>query len=465
MDNTKSLSEQIADFTLNLRLEQIPPDVVSFAKWLLFDSIGVAMSCQNMKHAIAVRRAVLETNSQPECTLWGTSSKVQLADAVLYNSCLIHGADYDDTHVGGIVHPSAAVMSTAITVGEKVQASGAQMMEAMVVGWEVIVRLALAAKGRFHDVGYHGSGIVAPFAAACVAAKLLGLPKETLVNALGICGSQSAALQEFLHDGTWVKKIHPGWGAHSAIYALNMAKHGFTGPLRVFEGEFGLWKTHLGATDGLEEAFRNLGTVWHTTEISFKMYPVCHMTHSFIDCTIDLLQELGLPADEIASIECRVDPRYYPIVCEPRKAKIRPQTDYMMRFSLPYVVAVAAYQHKVSPFEVDMKYAQDPSILSLMKRIHCISDMEQRNPGHFPGWIQLTTQDGRTYTREQRYEIGASENPVSEEAVRIKFQNNLSAYYSEEKRRKLVDKIYAFDTLAQAEELLNCLTADRKMEE
>ena len=232
MEKPKTISEQMAEFTLGLTYEDIPKDVIDHGKLLLTDTFGVAMACQDLDHAKAVKKTVLEMNSQKVCSLWGTDEKAMLADAILYNSCLIHGMDYDDTHVGAIIHPSAAVVSTAFTVGEMVGATGKQMLEAIVAGWEIIVRLGLAAKGRFHDVGYHGTGIASPFAAACVAAKLMGDTKETLVNALGICGSQAAAIQEFLHDGTWTKKIHPGWAAHSAVYALSLARNGYTGPDR-----------------------------------------------------------------------------------------------------------------------------------------------------------------------------------------------------------------------------------------
>ena len=172
--NQAAISQRIAKFALSSRLSEIPDAVVEYGKLLLMDTFGVAMSCQDMDHVKAIRGALAEMGFAPRCTLWGTEEKVRLADAVLYNSALIHGADYDDTHVGGIVHPSAAVVSTALTVGEECGATGRQMMEAIVAGWEIIIRLALAAKGRFHDVGFHGTGIVAPFAAACTAARLLG---------------------------------------------------------------------------------------------------------------------------------------------------------------------------------------------------------------------------------------------------------------------------------------------------
>jgi 2-methylcitrate dehydratase PrpD len=454
---TFSISEQIARFALNFHLENVPEDVIRHGKTLLLDTFGVAMSCRKMEHAIAIERAVKSFGSASQCSLWGSRDKVQLADAVLYNAALIHGVDYDDTHVAGVVHPSAPVVSMAVGVGEYLHASGKDVLEAIVAGWEIMVCLALAANGGFHDVGYHCTGIVAPFAAACVTAKLMKLPEGVLINALGICGSQAAALQEFLHDGTWVKKFHPGWGAHSAVYALMIAKEGFTGPQRVFEGDFGLWKTHIGRTEGLESTLSNLGAHFRTPEITFKMYPVCHMTHSFIDCMLALRNEKGIQASEIDSIECRIEPRCFRIVCEPREAKVRPRTDYMMRFSLPYVVAVAAVHGKVSPWEIDIKYANDPEIQQLMDKVRCVSDDGKRNPGYFPGWLKVVTKDGRTWTEDRRQEPGSPQNPIALKDVLKKFEHNLGQLYTPENKKRLANLIGKFENLDDVSEFVESL--------
>lgn len=453
----KSIAQQIASFALSMHLEDVPQKIIAHGKMLLADTFGVAMSCQDMAHAAAIRKTVEAMGSAPQSTLWGTCEKASMADAVLYNAALIHGADYDDTHVASIVHPSAAVVSTALTVGEYCGATGRQMLEAIIIGWEIIVRLGLAAKGRFHDVGFHGTGIVSPFAAACVAARLLGDSQQTLENALGICGSQAAALQQFLKDGSWTKKIHPSWAAHSAIYALTMARNGLTGPKQVFEGVFGMWMTHCGGIDGLQEEMSDLGRVWHTTEITVKLYPVCHMTHSFIDCMLKLMCREHLTADDIESAQCRIESRCYPIVCTPREAKIRPNTDYMMRFSLPYVVAMAAEKHRFSPREIDLKYASDPKIQNLMDRITCVDDNSKRNPGYFPGYLTVTLKDGRRLTMDQRYEMGTAQNPLNMEAVSRKFSDNLEPFYSKAQINRILESINSFEQLPDAHSFLKLL--------
>lgn len=462
MERQNTIAEQIARFALSLKFSEIPEEVISHGKMLLTDTFGVAMACQELEHAKAVKKTVLNMQSAKQGTLWGTKEKAMLADAVLYNACLIHGMDYDDTHVGAIIHPSAPVVSTAFTVGEYQKASGEQIFEAIVVGWEVMVRLGLAARGRFHDAGFHGTGIAAPFAAACTAAKLMGDSEETLVHALGICGSQSAAIQEFLHDGSWTKKIHPGWGAHSALYALELARSGYTGPKKVLEGEFGMWMTHCGGTDGLAEEFANLNSLWHTPEITIKRYPVCHMTHSFIDCMVDLMNEHHFTAEEIASAECRIASRYYGIVCTPRQVKIRPDTDYIMRFSLPYVVAMAALKKRVSPWEINLTYAKDSTVCDLMDRIQCVSDDTKDNPGYFPGYLSVTLKDGRKVWKEQPYEMGTRQNPLNPQAVEQKLKDNLEPVYDETQIQQITDCLNRLEQLPDLTGFLEALCPKEK---
>ena len=238
-----------------------------------------------------------------------------------------------------------------------------------------------------------------------------------------------------------------------------MARGGFLGPKKVFEGKFGMWMTHCGGTDGLEEMFDDLGEKWHITEITAKLYPVCHMTHSFIDCMLRAIDQNGFTADEIESVECRIESRCYPIVCTPREAKVRPKTDYMMRFSLPYVVAMAAVSHGMGTAQVDLKYAEDPAVQALMDKIQCVDDDTKRNPGYFPGYMTIVLKDGRSFIMDQRYEMGTKQNPLDAEAVKRKLYDNLIGLYTPEQIEHIIGSVNDIDIADSADAIISSLHA------
>ncbi|MDR3439718.1 MmgE/PrpD family protein [Telmatospirillum sp.] len=456
----QTLSERIADFSFGLALSDVPAEVREHAKLMMVDAFGVAIASYRLPHALAVRASVREQRCAPVSSLWGTSQKSSVAGAVLANAALIHGMDYDDTHVAGVVHPSASVVAAAFTVGEATGASGDEILAAVIVGYEIIIRLALAAHGGFHDRGFHCSGIVAPFAAACVGARLMGLPKPVLVNALGICGSQAAALQEFLHDGSSVKKIHPGWGCHAALYALSMAREGLTGPREVFEGGYGLYNSHIASTAHIEEAFSDLGAQWRTREITIKRYPCCHMIHSFSDCVFALQRERAFSPEEVASIECRIEGRCYRIVCSPETAKKRPTTEYGMMFSLPYVVAASILKGRITLAEMTTRQLQDPALQNLIAKVTCIEDEGRRNPGYFPGWIKITLKDGAVLQKTQDHETGTPQNPITAREIIEKYEGNTSINIDPGRGKALLDTLLHLEKLSDMGALLSLMLID-----
>ncbi|MFY9141125.1 MAG: MmgE/PrpD family protein [Thermacetogeniaceae bacterium] len=450
----KTLAEIIADFTMDLSLDSVPNDVLEHAKRLILDTLGVALVACETEPATIVRDVVVRMDSKPESTLWGTDKKASMADAVLANGTLIHGMEFDDTHVGGIVHPSGVVVNTAITVGEAVGASGKDILAAAICGYEILIRLGLATKGRFHMRGFQTTGVMGSFVASCIAARLLKLPKKDLVNALGICGSQAAALMEFSRDGTWPKKLHAGWPSHCGIYSVLLAEKGFTGPRTIFEGETGIWKSHVGDTEGLMEAFEDLGEVWLTTEVISKMYPVCHYIASFIDITLALREEYGLTADMIDRIECRVDPLEALTIVQPIEAKRRPPSDNAMRYSLPYCIAMAIEKGKVGHQEISPNYLNNPVLEGLMDRVDCIIDENAAVPGHFPGDVKIILKNGKEYHRVQRTETGSAENPLDPNKVIEKFRDNAGLFFSEDKVEKLVQTLSKFEELTKVDDLI-----------
>ncbi len=439
-----TISEKIARFVRELQFEDVPAEVFDAAKAHMVDTVGVALlSGKTAPTSAMIRKLVREKEERPECTLWGTREKTSAASAVLCNATVIHGLDFDDTHTGAIVHPSASVLAVALALGEKLHKTGEEVLLAAVAGYEVAVRLGLAADGQFHNHGFHPSGILAPFAGICVAAKLMDLGEDVIVNACGIAGSQAGTIMEFLHDGSWVKMLHPGWGAFSAMYAVDCAQVGFTGPRTVFEGQYGVFPVHIGGLGRLAEEIDTLGDAWLTPEIAFKLYPACHHTHSFINVMASLMEKHRFSAD-IRSIRAYGTPMCASQVCYPKEAKVRPETEYMMKFSLYYIIAMTALHGGVTTEEIDLKYMKDPLVLEMMDRIEFIEDPSIAVRGHMPAKLEVTLKDGRTVSELQKYEKSARENPITLEDVIRKYHGCVSGILPEAAERAVLDAVLNF---------------------
>jgi len=422
-----STSESLAEFGAGLRRADLPDGVVTAVARHLLDVLGVALAASTMPFArMALQAATaLGGGAGMSGTVIGFPDRLAPAWAALVNGALAHGLDFDDTHAEGVVHVSCSVAPAALAVGEELGADGGRVVTALALGMETAVRLGLAAPGVFHDRGFHPTGVCGAFAATLVAGSLAGLPAARLADALGLAGSMASGLMEFLTDGTWAKRIHAGWAAHGGLVAARLAGEGFSGPRAVLDGRFGFYRSHLGERGwDLDVITRDLGRRWHLLDIALKPYPACHMTHAFIDAAASLRAEAGVTPDAIAAIECDIHPREMPIVCEPRAAKLAPQTDYDAKFSLPYTVAAMLVRGHVGIDDFTPAAIADPAVLALAQRVECRPDPNANYPHSFPGRLRLRLRDGRTLERDEPVNRGSAERPLSDGDVRHKFGRN-----------------------------------------
>lgn len=421
----KTVSDRVAEFATTLRYEEIPSEVVERARLHLLDAVGIGLAATREPYADALTALVREWGGSPQATLWRFGDRLPAAHAALANGAYVHGLDFDDTHSESIVHMSAVVVPTAIAVGEAVGASGKDVLAAMVVGYEVAARVGAAAPGAFHERGYHATPLCGAFAAAAIAARMWGLDAAGTANALGTVGSQAAGLQEFLNDGSWVKRLHPGWAAHSGIAAAQLARHGFLGPRRVFEGNFGFYATHLfGAEVDAERVAADLGERWETLENSFKPYPCCHFSHASMDAARELVREHALSPEQIEEIEAIVPEQVVPIICEPVDHKRRPNTPYAALFSLPYSIALCVVRGDATLDDFDEGALGDPAVLAMAAKVRHRGVSSDRFPRYFHGAVRMRLTDGRELTREEPVNRGHPERPLTREEVEAKFRAN-----------------------------------------
>src|SRR5690606_199663 len=167
-------------------------------------------------------------------------------NAVLMNGILVHGLDYDDTHAPGVIHATASVLPTTLGVAARYGRNGRDMLTAYVLGLEIATRLGAVAKGGCHQVGFHPTGLIGAFGCAVAAGWLMRLDLRQYIDAQGLALSMGSGSLEFLADGAWNKRMHPGWAGVSGITAATLGRHGYTGTRLAYEGRFGLFESHLG---------------------------------------------------------------------------------------------------------------------------------------------------------------------------------------------------------------------------
>ncbi len=418
-------SETLAAFAAALEFEMLPADVVRVAKLHLIDLLGVALAAAGTEFgakALELGRALSASGS---CTVLGASQGLAGVWAAFVNGTLGHALDYDDTHAESVVHVSTSVVPAALAVCEERGADGRTFLTALALGMEANIRLGLVAPGEFHDRGFHPTGICGTFASGLLAGKVAGLGQQALANTLGLAGSQAAGSLEFLTDGSWAKRIHGGWAAHCGLVAARAAAAGFTGPRGVFEGRFGLYRSHFGENGwDVSRLTVGLGERWHLLDTSLKPYPCCHYNHAFIDCAQELRRAHALTAEMIDQVTCSIAAREVPIVCEPQATKRRPQTDYDAKFSLPYAVASMLVRGHVDVDDFTGEAIRDSAVLSLSERVSYQINPTAEFPRRFSGGLRMRLRDGRQLQHDEPINRGSAERPLSDAEVYAKFRRN-----------------------------------------
>ena len=182
----RAISEQIASFATNLKSTDIPPAIRERAKLLMLDAFGIALASHGYDFSKRAMAAIDELNSGGESIVVGSDKRLDLRNSILMNGILIHGLDYDDTHAQGVIHTTTSTLPTALAVAAKQNKSGADMLTAFVLGVEVAARLGSVAKGGFHQIGFHPTGLIGTFGCTMVTGWLMGLNAAQYVDAQGL---------------------------------------------------------------------------------------------------------------------------------------------------------------------------------------------------------------------------------------------------------------------------------------
>src|SRR5437667_7518541 len=446
-----ALAEKLATFTASLRFDMLPAEVVANARLRILDVIGLALAASTRDFAAPVIAAV-DVAAGP-CTIIGSRRIAMPAMAALANGTLAHGLDFDDTHATSITHASAVVIPSALAVAETAGISGRDVLSAAVAGYEAITRIGMAAPGAFHARGWHATSACGVFAAALAVGKVMGLDASRLTSALGLAGSFASGVMEHLTDGSWSKRAHAGWAGHGGAVAATLARGGFRGPATILEGRFGLYATMLGRAPDAAP-FETLGRERATLAVGYKPFPCGHLLHAYLDCALALGGKHRLAPEAIAEVECRVPAGEVPIICEPRHAKLEPRTSYDAQFSLPYTVAAALVDGRVTLDTFAPDRLGDPRLLALAARVTHTIDPDSTFPDGFPGWVRVRLSDGRLLEAREPDGRGGPRRPLPPTAIVEKFRENASRVLAAARVDELEQAALGLDAIKDAGELM-----------
>ena len=448
-----TISERLADFAASLELGHVPHAVVLRAKHLLLDAIGCAFAAREEEFAERIATSVAKLAGPGPRGVLGMGYRLPLRDAAMVNGMLMHGLDYDDTHAAGVLHLTVSTFPTALATSAHVDASGAELLTAYIVGVETGARIASVVKGGFHEVGFHPTGVVGAFASSLVAGRLMELSRARLAGAQGIALSLASGNLQFIEDGSWTKRLHPGWAAACGITAASLAADDIPAPQEAYEGRFGLYRSHLPPAElaacDFAIATTGFGSVWEISNVAIKPFPACHFVHGCADAAI-ALHQAGVDPARIRSIRALVPGGVVKSVCEPVAAKRRPKNDYDARFSIPYAVASGLARGRLGLAELLPEALVEPCIERLMDKVDYVVDKASTFPKHYSGEVIVTLDDGRTLNHRVAVNRGNPDRPLGNAEIEAKYFENCAITLSSDAARYIRSLVLDLESVTSA---------------
>ncbi len=416
------ITRMLAEYVAGLRLADVPPPVVDRAKSLTLDLVGIIIRASVEADSTPCLRATLATlglDGPGPCGVPGTDWRYAPPVAALVNGMLGHSLDFDDTHADSSLHPSAPVVPAALAVGEAVGASGAEIIAAIIAGYEVCCRLGMALDPTAHYArGFHPTATAGTFGAAAAAAKLYGLDAAGIATAFGISGSQAAGSLQFLANGAWNKRWQVGQAAMNGVMAAALARNGFVAASEPLEGKHGFL---AGYSDGADpaRAVAGLGTVYETVRVGVKPYPSCRYTHAALAGLAAIRAEQGLDGSGFLAVTVGLHQNGIMLTGAPLAEKRRSRSVVDGQFSMPFTAAVMIDQGSFG--WDDYRRLGAPGLDAICDRIDVVRDETLEGLRHpFGATLRVLTPNGEVIRRILD-PVGEPETFPDAAAIRAKF--------------------------------------------
>ncbi|MCD6155289.1 MAG: MmgE/PrpD family protein [Candidatus Verstraetearchaeota archaeon] len=437
-------AEKLADFVSQTEYSDLPESVVEKTKVHILDCIGVSIGAFQLPWAKAAVEIAKDHSGKREATIFVDGSKVSPMAAAFANCTLAHSLEFDDTHISSTCHPGAPIIPSALAVAECIGASGRDLLLSVIIGYEIMLRIGMAIFPSHRDQGFHITSTTGNIGAAAAAAKLLGMDRVSILNALALAADQAASgLFAFISDGSMSKRVHAGRAGMNGILSALLAQKGVTGGANILEGKYGFLRAYAKTFDA-GKLSNDLGKNFEIMNCWCKQFPCCGHLQGMIRLALKLQREHSIMPKEIEKIVVYT----YKDAIVHNKTTVKTPLD--AQESASYAVAAALVNGDAWLREFLEEYRK-PSIVNLMERINVEVD-ERLEEGH-GSRIRVQLQNGRHLLATEERALAPGKSMVIE-----KFRRLAKDVFPEKRVEKLIEVVLRLDQEESVKSLASLVT-------
>jgi 2-methylcitrate dehydratase len=454
----KTISQQWAEYAVNLTFEDLSPEAISAAKMFLYDAFGCALGGSKTDDFHILEETFREIGGRGECSVIGSNLKTDVRSASLINGLAIRALDYNDVYwKQDPSHPSD-LLPAAFCVGEREKRSGKDLLVAIVLAYELEMRMMEAAFPGVRELGLHHATLT-QFVSPVVAGKMLELNVEQMTNAIGIGASHNVTLGAVTAGTlTMMKNTVDPMATEAGVFAALIAQKGYKGTTPIFEGREGLfdaigedWKPEV-LTECLDSK------KFKIVDCSIKPFPCEALTHAPISAVLDLVIENDLSPESIELIEIATLKRAAEILADEKKYIIdsRETADH----SLPYCIAAAVVRRHLTPNEFSPESLKNEQILANVPKVKAVLEpsFESRFPAEQPCRVVITLKNGEKLAKERAYPKGDPRDQLSTVELKQKFGVLADGILDKAQCEMIYDAVYNVENVEDIGDLMKLLT-------
>jgi 2-methylcitrate dehydratase PrpD len=439
-----SQTAALAAFAVGLRFDDLPEPVVAKAKKCFRDGLGCCLFGMTQSWTRMLVEQAIEEGGNPRAGILGGALRTSIAQAVTIGANAGHGFELDDIHGAAHLHAGSLAVPIVLALAELQPAcSGAELITALVAGYEVGLRVGLAATGALFMRGHHFQATCGVFVAVAAAVRMLSLPPEQARHAFGIAGSMADGLMS-AQEGAMVKRLHAGHAAQMGVTGAMLAARGFTGIPNILEAEYGGFLSTLSGAADLGWLTKGLGQDWLIGEVGFKPYATAASIHTPLYLLDEVMGEQGLVAADIARIEVHCSAMAHRHCAWP----YTPAGVTAAQMNMPFALAMMAVDRAAMGAQFREDRLEDPAALAMLARIIVAPDEAYSRGGdatRHAARLRLQTHAGQEFARELWDRPGSPGNPMSEAQLAEKFRTLSGAVLPSATVATLAEKIAALE--------------------